>query len=36
MKIAAHFRLEGEIDKYLALYRNLSRARRLAPIDLKT
>ncbi len=28
MKIATHFRLEGEIDKYLALYRTLVAARR--------
>ena len=27
MKIAAHFRLEGEIDRYLALYRGLVAAR---------
>ena len=27
MKIAAYFRLEGEIDKYLALYRDLVAAR---------
>lgn len=27
MKIAAHFRLEGEIDRYLALYRSLVAAR---------
>ena len=27
MKIAAHFRLEGEIDRYLALYRGLIAAR---------